>query len=145
MGHFPLSQEMLDRIRVLCRQMGVAVAYLFGSAARGTRGPLSDVDLALLLDSTHTPSSRFAQRLEITTHLTHLLRAPRVDVVILNDAPPLLQFRVIQQGQVLFERDPQDRVTFEARAIQRYCDTQPLRRHYGQALLTAIRTGRFYG
>ena len=142
---FSLSSEKEEGVAVLCRRLGVKAAYLFGSAARGETGPLSDLDVGLLLDASPAGRSDHDLRLEATAQLMHLFHAPRVDVVILNAASPLMRFRVIQQGRLLFDRDPKARIAFEAKTIRDFCDTQPLRRTYDQQLLRAIRSGRFYG
>lgn len=43
----------------------VKLAYLFGSYAKGKEGPLSDVDIAVLLDERLTESKRFKLRLKL--------------------------------------------------------------------------------
>lgn len=138
-------QEKEAALREIFQKLAAAAVYLFGSAARETTGPLSDLDFGLLLGPPHTPASYHERRLEATTALMRLFQAGRVDVVILNTAPPLLRLRVIEGGALILDSDPKKRVTFEARTIQAFCDTQPLRRAYDQALLDAIRRGRFYG
>jgi hypothetical protein len=44
-------------------------------------------------------------------------RCPRVDLVILEEAPPALRHRVFRDGILLVERDERHRVAFETRAI----------------------------
>jgi hypothetical protein len=48
-----------------------------------------------------------------------------VDVVILNDAPPLLYHRVLRDGQRLLSRNLQATTAREGRALSRYCDFAP--------------------
>ncbi|HFD40587.1 MAG TPA: nucleotidyltransferase domain-containing protein [Anaerolineae bacterium] len=106
----------------------VTLAYLFGSQATGQAGPLSDVDIAVLLPP-GTPASRWsAIQLALTNDLIDLLGCNQVDVVVLNRAPPLLADRVVRYGQVLFESDPLQRVRFETETLRRYLDTKPLRK-----------------
>jgi hypothetical protein len=73
----------------------VVVAYLFGSLAQGDAGPLSDVDVAVLLGDNLPPGEALALRLQLMEALGRALCVGRVDVVVLNDAPYLLQHRVI--------------------------------------------------
>jgi hypothetical protein len=62
-----------------------------------------------------------------------------VDVVILNDAPPLLAYEgVIRSGRLLFEKDKLARIQFEVRAFQEYLDTAPLRKVQNRYLKEAI-------
>jgi len=47
----PLMPDIEPQIRrAVERHPDVLVAWLFGSSVRGTSGPLSDVDVAVLLD-----------------------------------------------------------------------------------------------
>jgi len=108
---------------------GVALAYLFGSQAEGKAGPLSDVDVAVLLGAQVQREQWFQTQLRLIGDLMSLFQRNDVDVVILNEATPLLAFQVIRHGQVVYE-DPVTRpaVDFAAYAMRRYADTAPLRR-----------------
>jgi len=119
----------------------VDVAYLFGSMARGDTGPLSDVDVALLLRTGVSREAAFKLRLRMMTALGRAFDADEIDVVVLNDAPLLLQHRVLRDGKVLFCRDELRRVRYEARAISEYLDFQHLERIYNQALLARLARG----
>ena len=48
-----------------------------------------------------------------------------VDVVILNDAPPLLAHRILSQGKLVFERSASARVRFQVRTAALYADMVP--------------------
>jgi uncharacterized protein len=125
---------------VLARDERVDCAWLFGSVARNEAGPLSDVDVAVLLSPSIAPESR----LEIAAALWENLerRCPRVDLVILEEAPPALRHRVFRDGILLVERDERRRVAFETRAIQEYLDFQHLSEIYDRALLARAAEGR---
>jgi predicted nucleotidyltransferase len=66
-----------------------------------------------------------------------------VDLVILNDAPPLLADRVIRRGELLFSRSEPERLRWVVRAKSRYCDLRPLRRRLDEAVSERLRSGRF--
>ncbi len=119
----------------------VDVAYLFGSTARGDTGPLSDVDVALLLRTGVSREAAFDLRLRMMTALGRAFDADEIDVIVLNDAPLLLQHRVLRDGKVLFCRDGARRVRYEARAISEYLDFQHMERIYNQALLARLARG----
>lgn len=125
---------------VLARDHRVDCAWLFGSTARGEAGPLSDVDVAALLAA----SVPLAARLEVAATLAEDLerRCGRVDLVLLEEAPPALRHRVFRDGILLFERDSRRRVAFETRAIQEYLDFQPLAEIYDRALIARAAEGR---
>jgi predicted nucleotidyltransferase len=80
----------------------IVSAYLFGSVARGTAHRESDVDLGVLFDYARSNAdTRFAACLRLATRLAEVLHIGRVDVVVLNDAPPTLGRRIITEGQRL--------------------------------------------
>jgi predicted nucleotidyltransferase len=101
----------------------VVLAFLFGSYARGQQHARSDVDVALLLAPDVPREQYLDYRLKYIQHLTRLFRDDRVDVVILNTAPPLLAHEAIG-GKMLFERSPEARVEFMVRVQREYLDMQ---------------------
>jgi predicted nucleotidyltransferase len=88
--------------------LGVASAYLFGSHAEGRAHRESDVDVGILLqwDRHPTRDDRFDVRVRLGSELIHALKHNEVDIVILNDAPPLLGRKIIQDGIRVFLGDP---------------------------------------
>jgi predicted nucleotidyltransferase len=101
----------------------ICLAYLFGSCASGTARPVSDVDVAILFDYLPTPA--FLDRL---TEALGVATERRVDLVVLNLAPPLLAREVIARGRLVMCRDEDERVRFLTRTTARYQDTAHLRR-----------------
>jgi uncharacterized protein len=105
------EEAILQRIRRLVESGeidGVVAVYLFGSHARGTAHSESDIDLAVLLDRQIHPQSeqRFEQRLRWIALLGSPER-PAIDVVILNDVPPLLGRAIVTKGKLLYCSDPE--------------------------------------
>jgi predicted nucleotidyltransferase len=111
----------------------VVCAYLFGSQATGRITPLSDVDIAVLLED--GLSSPGAVQAALISDLMLVFRRSDVDVVVLNGAPPLLKQRATARGRLLFCRDPAARVRFEVSALREYLDTARLRELEDRALL----------
>jgi predicted nucleotidyltransferase len=106
----------------------LTAAYLFGSVARDTAGPRSDVDLALLYK--RPPETGLAGLgFELAFELEQKLKR-RVDVVVLNHASPDLVHRVLRDGVLVLEIDRSARVAFEVRSRAQYFDLAPLRRRY---------------
>lgn len=100
---------------------GIVLVFLFGSYARDKANALSDVDFALLLASEIRPEKYLDYRLRYATAAMQALRDERVDVVILNTAPPLLAHEVIK-GRVLFARSPEARVKYIVDVQRKYLD-----------------------
>lgn len=90
---------------------------------------MSDLDIAVLIDESRLkPRSRFRFRLDLIGEATRAWGRPDVDVVLLNEASPLLAYEVVRSGRLLFERDHDARVAFEARTAQHYLDLEPFYR-----------------
>jgi uncharacterized protein len=105
-----ISQPDLDRVVAFFRdrpQLGVASAYLFGSYAEGRAHRESDVDLGLLLSRLVHPqaSERDDLRITLGSELISVLHHNAVDLVILNDAPPLLGRHIVTRGRRIFLGD----------------------------------------
>jgi len=121
----------------------ISAAYLFGSQASGTAGPLSDTDVAVLVKPATGVDQRFRLRLELIAQATRLLHTDRVDLIILNDAPILLRHRVIRDGELLVERERTERVRFETATILEYLDTKPLRAELARGVQRRLAEGTF--
>jgi len=87
---------------------GVVSVYLFGSHAEGRAHRESDVDIGILFDRSVVPSKkkRFDFSLRISADLRARTNFEGIDVVVLNDAPPLLGRRIITDGRRVVCRDP---------------------------------------
>jgi len=93
----------LDRVveitrRVLEKLDFVEIAVLFGSALR--RKIVRDIDIGVVLNT--KPSLSLIN--EIASTLESELRVP-VDIVILNEAPPLLRFKALIEGVKITVKD----------------------------------------
>src|SRR5438477_6640046 len=94
---------MLDALRhVLEAEPGVAYALLFGSGARGTAHPGSDADVAVELTA---GASRDVQALGGLAARLESAAARRVDLVLLDEAPAPLAYRIFRDGRLIVERD----------------------------------------
>ena len=110
----------------------VQLAYLFGSQATGKANALSDVDVAILTDPGKVRKNLpYGYKAEICADLMKLLKTNRVDVVLLNEAPPFLKHQVLKTGKPLVVYDQRARLQFETEALRRYLDVKPLlQSHY---------------
>jgi predicted nucleotidyltransferase len=122
----------------------VSFALLFGSHARGQAGPLSDVDVAVMLDGSPDGDRCWKRRLEIMGDLTSLLHTDEVDVAILNEVPVALRYRVFRDGVVLSCRDRRRMVEFQARTLSEYFDFLPILERHNRAIIEGARTGKLF-
>lgn len=101
----------------------IAAAWLFGSQARGTARPDSDVDVAVLYGEPPAWSSP-GGAFDVEGDLERRTRRS-VQVVVLDTAPVDLVHRVLRDGILLCERDRSRRIRFEVRARNEYFDLLP--------------------
>lgn len=122
-------QRLLEAIaRALSPLDEVQAALLFGSRATGRQRPDSDVDVAVLLGRDSGNGSSELRRL--VGALTDEIAADRLDVVILNGAPPALAFQVLKYGLVAFERDVLPLHRFRVRTYGAHADYEPVERFF---------------
>ncbi len=100
------------------------LAFLFGSHARGEAGALSDIDIALLLSPAVPRDKYLSYRLKYSAAIAEVIRDDRVEILILNTAPPALAHQVIR-GRVLYERTAEARVQFIVDVQRKYLDLKP--------------------
>lgn len=139
----PLDEAALDRLSTALDREGVVVAMLIGSQAQGKPGPLSDVDIAVWYDPGLDATAALRLQLRLAADAGHAVGTNEVDVVMLNAAPPLMRHRAIQEGRRLVERDRDERVRLETRAILDYLDTAPLRAELGRGVRRRMKEDRF--
>jgi predicted nucleotidyltransferase len=106
----------------------IVAVYLFGSVARGTAGPGSDVDVAVLY-AEPPPVSLEGLPLDLEAKLERVL-GEEVQVVVLNRAAVDLVHRILLDGRLLVDRDPSVRIRFEIRARNEFFDLQPVLARY---------------
>jgi hypothetical protein len=131
--------------RSVARRRDVIAAYVFGSVAAGRARPDSDLDVAVLIDPRTRRGDALTRRLQLMADLGAAVGRSDVDVVILNDAPPLLAHRVLSQGRLVFDRSRAARVRFQVRTAARYLDFVPVLETHIRALKRHAGGGRRHG
>lgn len=119
---------------------GVASAYLFGSLAEGRAHRESDVDLGVLLawGAHPTRARRFEAGIRLAGRLQAALGRP-VDLVVLNDAPPLLGRHVVTCGRRLLCRDAAADHDYVRDVQLRAADLEPWLRRLRERKLEVLR------
>jgi hypothetical protein len=131
--------------RCVSRRRDIQAAYIFGSVAQGRARPDSDIDIAVLLGRRLPDARALRYRLKVAGELGAALRRNDVQLVILNDAPPLLAHRVLSRGVLVFERSRAARVRFHVQTASRYADMVPTMERYVDRLKQDVREGRLGG
>lgn len=130
--------------RCLESRIEILESYLFGSVVRGDDAQHSDLDVAIYLDPEVAPDDTgFGLASELAADLEEISGGRPVDVVVLNQATPLLYHRVLRDGVRLTTRDLRSTTTREGRALSRYFDDLPRLRLLDEALRRRIASGSF--
>jgi len=133
-------EDLMEELkRALENETKLAYALVFGSRARGSALPKSDLDVAVGLAAgvrldAHEVGD-LVSTLEQATGRT-------IDLVLLDEAPPALAYRAFRDGRVLLERDHGALVERKTRAILDYLDFQPIEAIAVQGVLAAASNGR---
>jgi len=139
-----LSEEVADRLRtVFADHPAVRGVYVFGSVATDQTWDESDLDLGIVVDEEKWDRS---DKVPLIGECMDAARRDRVDLVILNDAPLVLQFEAVRPNEVLYASDDFDPGGFSSKVLRMYWDFQPhLRRQrkaYKRRLLNEGRHGK---
>lgn len=124
---------MFDALRAVCNaDPRIGYALVFGSSVSGTTHADSDVDVAI----------GGACQLDLLTlgDLLSKLEAAAgrpVDLVLLEEAPPGLAYRVFRDGRAIVVRDEPAFRARLARAILDYLDFRPLEELCARGVLAA--------
>jgi len=126
---------VIERLRsVLESHPHIAYALLFGSMARAQAHTHSDVDVAIgLAPGQRLTTMEFGA---LTSALESAAGRP-VHLVLLDEAPPGLAYRVFRDGQPIVGADNAAFKTRLARAILEYLDFQPLEEIFTRGVLRA--------
>ena len=110
--------------KIFSDENNILLAYIFGSQLQGKTGPLSDYDFAVFLSQ--KPSFQFKYKLK--NKIVNVLNSEQVDLVILNDAPIGLKYKVLATGKIIYQKNYTIRTEFEADTLSRYFDYLPVLR-----------------
>lgn len=97
----------------------VLFAYVFGSAASGSRTPRSDVDVAIFVSD---GADAHAARLDVAHAAAKHLGTDAIDVVPLNRAPISIAGRVLASRRVVLDRAPFTRHRYESLVARMFQD-----------------------
>lgn len=132
-------KKHLPEIIKVFKKNGAVFAYLFGSYAKGRVTKLSDIDFAVYLKNY---SDSFDIQLKIMDQLGGILKIEKIDVVILNEAPPLLAHQAATSGKVILDKDPELRFSFEGKTLQTIEDTSYFRNVFYKHLEERVRDNK---
>ena len=122
---------------ILAADERVRFAYVFGSVAAGTATARSDVDLGVSV----RPRGTLLDDAQLHDALVAALGREDIDVVVLEDAPLWMRYRIVG-GRPVYSRDDVERVRHRAATELAYLDFKPYRDAYLAAVHERARAGR---
>jgi len=124
----PLQRKKF--ITLIKKHRSIKLAYLFGSHARGTAGPLSDYDIAVYADS-HDEQKLGSLKLTLIGDISSLLNTDAIDIVMLNTCEqPELKYAIISEGTLLYEQKP-FKMIVEPNILNEYFDFRMILERHG--------------
>ena len=115
----------LNNLKKRLKDLGVEVAYLFGSRASGTATASSDLDLACLLPTHLSKAERFRTRLAIIDAVERSTKLP-ADVVIFNDLNSVFfKYIIVAEGLSFYIGNQERMIELELRTMSEYFDFKP--------------------
>lgn len=125
----------------------IASVYLFGSTVSGRRGPMSDIDFALLLKPPHPEGRQLIHEEDYLAYrIAKMLSVRDVDVIDLNSQRLIFQHNVLKSSKLIYDAAPDFRIRFASRVVSEYCDFEPTLRFMNKFHLQGIkeRLGRMW-
>lgn len=125
-----INNNFKNKLSYIFKNSPVLLGYVFGSQINGTSTEKSDIDFALLFSSKTNKEKRFEYRLKFMSELREIFKK-EVEVISLNDCSSLfLQYVIIREGKVIFQKTELDKVNFEFKTLGQYFDFQPFLNAY---------------
>ena len=122
-----------EKISLLAAQYNLALVILFGSHSREESTPMSDTDIAVLID-TNARDISYKLELAMLLDFQKVVNNGEVDLVLLNKATPFLKYQVAMEGKLLFEKQNDLYVEFMIKAMKEYEDVRHFEKYYNEIL-----------
>ncbi len=131
--NMPQIKEMLMNLKETGFSMpeGVVAVYLYGSSMTGRLRVESDIDIAILPSYQTSGDERLILISKVESIVAKLLgeKGIRREISIVNLRDKFLsltlQYKIITEGLLLYEKDPMERLEFENAVKREYFDFAP--------------------
>lgn len=136
-----LTKQKINQINSVLKRHPVIFNYVFGSSAKSNTWGFSDLDLAVYLES-GLDKIKIKQIIsEIRDELEKQLNMPeKIDFVCLNDELPFLLLKeIVYEGQLIYSKDEEKRISWESKAISLWLDWAYYQQQFDQAILNQPR------
>jgi hypothetical protein len=120
-----LNHKLSKIIETIKAHPNIIAIYLFGSHAKGDDTPLSDIDIAVIMEN---PSSE--DEAEIGS-----LASPQIDVVLFHRLPLHIKHEVFRYGREIFVRDEEKLLEIKLKVMSEYLDTSRMYKQISSEVL----------
>ena len=136
------KQKIVDYFR---RRPEAAGVYLYGSQAGSGAGPLSDVDVAVIISGETAKDKYLDFQLEYINEVESILKVDlAADVKILNEDYALIyQASVINRGELVVNNRPKEVDRFVHRVGMLYPDFYPVLKNYYSKMYQRLENGTY--
>lgn len=107
-----MEKEIKDTIKELKKYPEVAAIILFGSHAKGSAKPLSDIDIAVLI---RNPTKKIEAEIAGSS-------SSKIDVVNFHRLPLYVQFEVLKYGKPIYVADKDYLIETKRRVLGDYLE-----------------------
>jgi predicted nucleotidyltransferase len=142
-----LTKNELNRLKEKLAEVfadfPVEFAYLFGSQIKEKAGKLSDVDVAVFLSPKSSIADTISGFLEFQSFIKKAVNCEQIDLVILNDAAPVLKAEAVLKGERIYAKNLKRTLAFEKAVLDENEDMGYFYKVCSQNMAARIRQGRF--
>lgn len=141
-----VSEDHFEQLReVFSGRPEVVAVYLFGSHARAEAGPLSDVDIGVLVDESNLAGKSLSDyRLDYIGIVMEVFQSDDIDAqVVSSESAYAFAYNVISEGKLILSNNESERIDREVRIINNYLDFLPFEKLYDEFMYKKIKEGTY--
>jgi len=141
-GIDPIDESSVKYVTSLLEEVfkkhNVALAYLFGSRARGCSRPDSDYDIAVIISRAEVT---VMDEIKLALDIADALKVPadKVDVVALNNADTMIKAKVLREGVIIYAENENIRKIWERKMYLEVLDSTDLHAIYTARTFSKLR------
>lgn len=122
---------MLKEIeKALRKDKNIIAAYIYGSVARGTEMPESDIDIAVILKDVSVLKNPYFES-ELALDIENKIGTTKsVDLKVINNKGMRFTNQVIKHGKLIYTNDENFTRRFETILLEKYLDFRPFMKEY---------------
>lgn len=119
---------MEEKIKEIFEKRGIVLGYIFGSHARNTNGPLSDIDVAVVLSLSLSEKEQVEKIENIRNEIQKEFKTNYVDVInLMQNNNPALRYDIIFGGKIVLVKNANLKKFLELKAVRDFEDTKYMR------------------